>query len=95
MGDMKKTDEAGQPVDQLIAKIHELAREVSLQPNDILKLQTSRFIRSFVDLTQSIELLDAAREVLQGRAERLLSQPEETEKRLRKEHLKLIVHNRM
>ncbi|MBL0387312.1 hypothetical protein JJB07_11680 [Tumebacillus sp. ITR2] len=90
---MKKTAEQRESVDQLIAKLYEMAQQVSQQPNEILKLQTSEFIRSFVDLTQAIEQLDAAREVLLGRAESLLSRPRETEKRLRKEHLKLVINN--
>jgi hypothetical protein len=90
---MKKTAEAREPVDQLIAKLYEMAQQVAENPNEILKLQTSEFIRSFVDLTQAVEQLDAARELLLGRAESLLSRPRETEKRLRKEHLKLVINN--
>ncbi|PWK16010.1 hypothetical protein [Tumebacillus permanentifrigoris] len=90
---MKKTAEQKEPVDQLIAKIYELAKQVSEHPNEILKLQTSEFVRSFIDLTQAVEHLDAARELLLGRAESLLSRPRDTEKRLRKEHLKLVINN--
>ncbi|KEO85148.1 hypothetical protein [Tumebacillus flagellatus] len=87
-----KTAESRESVEQLIAKIYQLTQQISNQPNEILKLQTSEFIRSFVDLTQAVEQLDAVRELLLGRAESLMSRPRETEKRLRKEHLKLVVN---
>lgn len=80
-------------VDKIIVQISELSKQLSEHRNEILKLPTSDFIRSFVDLTTMIDQLDSTRELLLGRAENLLSRPQATERQLRKEHLKLI-HNR-
>jgi len=78
---------------QLIEQMRDLADQIAEHRHDILKLPTSDFIRSFVDLTQAVEQMDATREVLLGKAETMLNRPRETERKLRKEHLKL-VHNR-
>jgi hypothetical protein len=75
---------------QLIDEVSELAQKVAERRNEILKFQTSDFIRSFVELTRAIEHLDSSRELLLGRAETLLSRPRETERKLRKEHLMVI-----
>lgn len=80
-------------VEQLISELSEMSKELSERRQELLKLQTSDFIRSFVELTTAIDQLDSTRELLLGRAESLLSQPNVTERKLRKEHLKL-VHNR-
>lgn len=80
-------------VETLISELSEMSKELSERRQELLKLQTSDFIRSFVELTTAIDQLDSTRELLLGRAESLLSQPNATERKLRKEHLKL-VHNR-
>jgi hypothetical protein len=82
-----------QNLEQMISQLYDLSKKVSERRNEILKFQSADFIRSFVDLTQAIEQLDSTRELLLGRAESMLSRPNETERKLRKEHLKL-VHSR-
>ncbi|ARU63514.1 hypothetical protein CBW65_22785 [Tumebacillus avium] len=82
-----------QSLEQKIAQLCELSKQITEQRNEILKLDTSKFIRSFVDLTVAIEQIDCTREMMRGRADHLLSRPEDTERKLRKEHLKL-VHSR-
>ena len=82
-----------QNLEQMISQLYDLSKKVSERRNEILKFQSGDFIRSFVDLTQVIEQLDSTRELLLGRAESMLSRPQETERKLRKEHLKL-VHSR-
>ena len=82
-----------QNLEQMISQLYDLSKKVSKSRNEILKFQSSDFIRAFVDLTQAIEHLDSTREMLLGRAESMLSRPQETERKLRKEHLKL-VHSR-
>lgn len=77
-------------VDEIVCQLSELSKQLSEQRGDLLKLDTSIFIRAFVDLTGAIESLDTTRELLLGRAETLLSRPRETERKLRKEHLKLV-----
>ena len=81
-------------VEQLTRQLSELSKQISSQQNELLKLQTSDFIRSFVDLTTAVEQMDGLREVMRGRAEALLSRPGETERKLRKEHLKLVVNRK-
>ncbi|MGZ4107394.1 MAG: hypothetical protein ACXVP5_03510 [Tumebacillaceae bacterium] len=80
-------------VEKMIAELSEMSKQLSERRHEILKLQTTDFIRSFVELTTAVDQLDSTRELLLGRAESLLSQPNATERKLRKEHLKL-VHNR-
>ena len=82
-----------QNLEQMISQLYDLSKKVSDHRSEILKFQASDFIRAFVDLTQAIEKLDSTRELLLGRAESMLSRPQETERKLRKEHLRL-VHNR-
>lgn len=79
-----------QSLEQKIAQLCELSKQISEQRNEILKLDTSKFIRCFVDLTVAIEGIDGTREMMRGRADHLLSRPEDTERKLRKEHLKLV-----
>lgn len=79
-----------QSLEQKIAQLCELSKQITEQRNEILKLDTSKFIRSFVDLTVAIEQIDCTREMMRGRADHLLSRPEDTERKLRKEHLKLV-----
>ncbi|ASS74769.1 hypothetical protein CIG75_07125 [Tumebacillus algifaecis] len=82
-----------QSLERKIAQLCELSNQITEQHNDILKLDTSKFIRSFVDLTTAIEQLDGTREMMRGRADHLLNHPKLTEHKLRKAHLKL-VHNK-
>jgi hypothetical protein len=82
-------------VEQLIAELNEMSKELTVRRQELLKLQTSDFIRSFVELTTAIDQLDSTRELLLGRAESLLSQPHVTERKLRKEHLKLIYNRKL
>jgi acyl-CoA reductase-like NAD-dependent aldehyde dehydrogenase len=77
-------------LEEKIAQLRRLSKEISEHRNEILKLSTSKFIRSFVDLTVAVEQIDCTREMMRGRADHLLSRPEETERKLRKEHLKLV-----
>lgn len=77
-------------VEQIISQMNELAKQLSDRRQEILKLQASGFIRSFIDLTTVIDQMDCTREIMRGRAETLLNRPRETEKMLRKEHLKVI-----
>ena len=81
-------------VEQIVTQLSELSKQLSGLQNQALKMPTSDFIRSFVSMTTTIEQLDAVREVMRGRADNLLSRPEETERKLRKEHLKLVVNNK-
>lgn len=82
-----------QNVSQMASQISDLTKQLTQDHNQILKLPTSDFIRAFIELTSAMEQIDALREVMRGRAEELLSRPYETEKKLRKERLKL-VHSR-
>ncbi|HEU4962661.1 MAG TPA: hypothetical protein VFV52_02235 [Bacilli bacterium] len=79
-----------QNVAQKIGQISELSKQLQQCPNEILKLPTSEFIRAFIEMTTAMEQIDALREVMRGRAEELLSRPYETEKKLRRERLKLV-----
>ncbi|MCX7570474.1 hypothetical protein OS242_10925 [Tumebacillus sp. DT12] len=81
-------------VHQIVLQMSELSKQLSEHQNEILKLQTSDFIRAFVSMTTAIEQLDSVREVMRGRADNLLSRPDATERKLRKEHLKLVVNNK-
>ena len=71
-------------------QMNDLAKQLSERRQEILKLQASGFIRSFVDMTSVIDQLDCTREIMRGRAETAARRPRETEKMLRKEHLKVI-----
>ncbi|TCP54595.1 hypothetical protein EV586_104216 [Tumebacillus sp. BK434] len=79
-----------QSLEQKVAQLCELSKQISDQRHEILKLDTSKFIRTFVDLTVAIEQIDCTREMMRGRADHLLSRPEDTERKLRREHLKLV-----
>ncbi|MFD2169187.1 hypothetical protein [Tumebacillus lipolyticus] len=82
-----------QSVEQQITELQELTKRIAEQRHEVLKLETGKFIRSFVDLTVAVEQIDGIRELLRGRADQLISNQEDTERKLRKERFKL-VHSR-
>jgi hypothetical protein len=83
-----------QNVQQIISQLSELSRQLSRQHHDVLKLKTGDFIQAFISLTAAVEQLDSLREIMCSRADILLSHPEETKRKLRKEQIKLIVNNK-